>query len=460
MLLRSLFARIAPAQKRPHTRKLAWECLERRDMLSAGPPKVIGVEVASTSWTPAFVSFLQSSGMGTNGYSIPSGSSMQAATLPWINLNRIAIAFNQDVEVDASDLSISGINTTARSFVDFDYNIVQPDPEFPDQQLYIATWTLSSPIAKDRLRLDLDANGADPVQDLDGNNLDGEWTNNSSTFTSGNGTSGGDFEFAINVLPADIDNTGLVTYYDYYYVNALSGKSTTSQGYNALRDLDGSGSINSTDTAAVNSRMVHSLPSGTPPGASNDAPTSTGIPLTQISNVAIDVALSLWSRFADSESGGTGLTYSVQSNSNASLFDDVHINSSTGELILNAASTMSGRSRIVVRATDPGGIFVESTATIDVNRTNQAPVITQFQFSHVGGGLVLIEGTVTDADDDVSDFTMLLYGYYATRCGVDQNGHFEIAIYVTPGDWGYEYLHTLDAHLLQSNVVGDDVGLT
>jgi hypothetical protein len=310
------------------------------------------------------------------------------------------------------------------------------------------------------LRLDLDANGLDPVKDLDGNALDGEWTNNSSTFSSGNGTAGGDFEFTFNVLPADIDNTGLVTYYDYFYVNLLSGKSTTSQGYIALRDLDGSGLIDSTDTQAVSSRYVNSLPSGTPAGASNDAPTTSGFALTQINDAAVDVAISLLSRFGDAESGASGMTYSIRSNSAPSLFDDVHVNSLTGELILNAAASVSGRSQIVVRATDPGGLFVEATATIDVNRTNQAPVIAPLWISSLGNGLYLFEGHVTDADDDVSEFTLYYYGYYVTQSGVDENGDFAIVIYVEPNEWGWENLTTYDLHGLQSNITGGWVGLT
>jgi hypothetical protein len=419
-------------------------------MLSAGPPKVVNVEVASTDWSPAFISYLQSSGLGDNGYSIPVGSNAQSATLPWTNVNKIAITFNEDVHVDAADLSISGVNTVASGFADFRY----------DPQTYVATWTLNAALAKDRFRLDLDGNGVDPVVDLENVILDGEWTNNASTYASGNGTAGGDFEFTFNVLPGDIDNTGIVTYYDYYYTNVLNGKSTTSPGYLAFRDIDGSGTINSADSQAVLNRVGHTLPSGTPVGTTNDAPTTSGFALLQIDNAALDYAISLFSAFGDAENGGSGLTYSIQSNSSPSLFDTAQINASTGELVLNAASGATGRARIVIRATDAGGLFTESTATIDVNRTNQAPVISNVWFSDVGGGTTIIQGTVTDPDDDVFYFTMYFWGVYFTRSGVSEDGHFEIALSVPEETWGTEYMITLDPHGAESNVVSGQIGLT
>ena len=122
--------------------------------------------------------------------------------------------------------SISRINTTAYGISNFRY----------DPQTHVATWTLNAAIDKDQLRLDLDANGSDPVQDLDPNILDGEWTNNVST-ASGNGTAGGDFEFNFNVLPSDVNNTSNITAIDYTYVRQLDGKSTSSSGYVAKRNM-------------------------------------------------------------------------------------------------------------------------------------------------------------------------------------------------------------------------------
>ncbi|MEX0641980.1 MAG: hypothetical protein WD468_04730 [Pirellulales bacterium] len=422
--------------------------LERRDLLSAAPT-VVAVEVASTSWSETFVDYLQTSGQGEEGYSIPKGSSAQSASLTWTNLDQIKIKFSKDVIIDSADLSLSGVNTTAYGFSNFHY----------DPQTRFATWTLSSPLDKDRLRLDLDAGGADPVRDLDENTLDGEWTNNVST-VSGNGTAGGDFQFNFNVLPTDVNNSANITSYDYIYIRQLEGKSTTSPGYIAKRDIDGSGLIDSTDWQEAIDRYFETLPTGSPAGTSNDAPTTSGFELVQISDASVDVAISLSSNFGDAESGGSGLTYSILSNSNSSLFDTASVNQSSQELVLNAASGVSGRATIIVRATDAGGLFVDTPITVDVDRENQAPVISNYFISYAGAGTWIVEGDVTDPDDDVSDFIVQFFNVFVTRSAVDENGHFEFAIILDENEWGFEYAVTFDPHGLQSNTDSCEVGLT
>jgi hypothetical protein len=429
-------------------RRCTFESLERREMLSAAPT-VLSVEVASTSWSPAYFSYLPSAGLGESGYAIPKGTTAQSASLTWINLNQIKIKFSEDVQVDAADLSLSGVNTAAYAFSDFHY----------DPQTRFATWTLAAPLGKDRLRLDLDAGGAEPVRDLEGNVLDGEWTNNVST-VSGNGSAGGDFQFNFNVLPTDVNNTAVITGYDAIYIQQLNGKTTTSPGYIANRDVDGSGAVNSADWQEALNRPFHALPTGSPAGTSNDAPTTSGLDLVTISNAAVDIVMTLSASFNDAENGGSGLTYSILSNSNASLFDTASINPTTKQLTLNAASGVSGRAAIIVRATDAGGLFVDTPLTVDVNRVNQPPVISDYWISSVGADTWIIEGKVSDPDDDVSDFIVEFYGVIETRSAVDETGYFEFAVILDPGQWGWEFAITHDPHGLASNEPFTDIGMT
>lgn len=437
------------AKKQRHFRPNGIEHLERRDLLSGTPPTVVKVEVASTSWSEAFVDYLQTSGLGTNGYSIPVGSSGQAASLTWTNLDQVIITFSKDIEVDAADLSLSGINTTAYQFADFHYEPIA----------HVATWTLSAPLDKDRLRLDLDADGVDPVLDLDENILDGEWTNNVST-VSGNGTAGGDFQFNFNVLPTDVNNTGNITYYDYVYIRQLDGKSTTSPGYIAKRDIDGSGLINSSDWQEALDRALETLPSGSPAGTNNDAPTTSGFDLVQISDASVDVAISLLSGFDDSEDGSSGLTYSIVSNSNSGLFDTASINPTTQQLVLNAASGVSGRATVVVRATDAGGLSVDTPMTVDINRENQPPEIINYFCAYVGAGTWVISGDVTDPDDDVSNFIVQFFGVFEIRSAVNELGHFEFAVILDGDPQGLEFALTHDPHGLASNMPFGEIGMT
>jgi hypothetical protein len=425
------------------------ELLERRDLLSGSPPTVTKVEVASSSWSTAFVQYLQNAGMGTNGYSIPVGSSAQSATLTWDNLNKIFITFNKDVNVDAADLSLSGINQTAYGFSAFHY----------DPQTHVAQWTLTAPLNKDRLRLDLDANGANPVQDLDGIILDGEWTNNVST-VSGNGTAGGDFEFNFNVLPTDVNNSGNINSYDYVYIRQLDGKSTTSAGYIAKRDVNGDGVINSTDWQEALDRALQTLPGGSTAGTNNDAPTTSGFSLVEIADSDVDHAISLLAGFADAESGSSGLTYSIVSNDNPSLFNSTSIDQSTQELVVNAADGASGQATITVRATDPGGLSVDSLVTVDVNYQNQPPHISNLTFSNAGAGTWVVSGDVSDPDDNVANFIVQFYGVFQTRSAVNEQGHFSFAIILGNDQVGMEYAVTYDPHGLQSNIPFGEIDLT
>ncbi len=147
-------------------------------------------------------------------------------------------------------------------------------------------WTLANYLPRDKFWIDLDGNGIDPVKDLAGNVLDGEWTNNSDTYTSGNGVAGGDFEFAFNVLVGDVNGNGFVQSNDWTAAN--NGKTTTSAGYSYRQDINGSGVINSTDQSQITSNLGRTLPSGNPGGMTNDAPTTQGLAYTEITDDAID----------------------------------------------------------------------------------------------------------------------------------------------------------------------------
>ncbi|MGB6042704.1 MAG: hypothetical protein WBF93_06060, partial [Pirellulales bacterium] len=213
------------------------ETLEPRNMLSGTPPTVADVNVGSTAWTSDFIDYLEANSLGTDGYSIPVGSSSQLDPLPWHNLDQIRITFSEDVNVQQSDMALSGINTTAYEFADFDY----------DSATFTATWTLAGNIAGDGLLIDLSGDGLDPVTDLDSNILDGEWTTSSSTYGSGNGTAGGDFEFRLDVLPGDASQSGYVSTADFSRVWFFRGTDTEDANYNPIYDLDGSGDIGTDD---------------------------------------------------------------------------------------------------------------------------------------------------------------------------------------------------------------------
>jgi hypothetical protein len=438
--------RAIPAPKR----RCSLELLEPRLALSAVAPTVSDVVVSSTQWSEGFLTYLESHSLGTGGYSIPVGSSAQSAPLPWENINQIKITFSQDVDVQAADMVLSGVNTTVYDCSGFFY----------DPQSHIATWTLSAPIAADKVMIDLDANGLAPVRNLNGDVLDGEWQNGTSSYTSGNGTAGGDFEFAFEVLPGDVNQSGLVTYLDYVYTRSLDGKSSSDAGYIALRDINGSGLINASDWQDVLGFAWDEIPTGNPAGTNNDAPTTLGLDSVNIDDDATDVAISLWDAFDDAESSASGLTYSIKSISEPSLFDSVSINQSTGELVLNAASQASGRSTLTISATDTGGLSIETTISVDVDYEDQPPCISEYVASLAGANTWVISGRVSDPDDDTTGWTVNFDGVFDTRAAVWPDGRFEFAVIVDPNDWGWEHCITYDPHGLASNVPGVFIGVT
>ena len=423
-----------------------FETLEERRLLSTVPPTVTGVGISSTTWSQDFLDYLQAPGTESVGYRIPVGSASQSTALPWGNLDKIHITFSEDVHVDAADLSISGVTNTNYKAEHFFYDPVK----------LIATWTLSSPIAPtEKVWLDLDADGISPVTDLDGNLLDGEWTNDVSSFNSGDGSAGGDFEFAFNVLEGDAFPTPTpivqVHYMDYIEVASASGLTTTDPSYEARFDIDGSGEVDNADVQVVLGNMWNVLPSGTPAGNGNDAPSTLGVDLAKITDRANDYRISLDAAFEDLEDTDTQLTYSISSQTNSSLFDSVSIDISTGELVINAASTGAGRSEIIIQAVDTEGLSAETIVPIDVDRDNAAPLISGYTAQLVGTDEWEISGSVSDADDDVEGLIVSLTGLFATRVAVAEDGTFHYTYLTSPGEADWEIASVTDPHGAESN---------
>jgi hypothetical protein len=397
------------------------EALESRELLTAIPPKVTAVEFSSTLWDSAFVGYLQTQGLGTDGYAIPAGSN-QLKTLPWANLNQIRITFDQDVHVKAGDLSVSGTNTTAYAFANFSY----------DSSSWTAAWTLTSTLVKDKILLDLDGDGMAPVHNAEGQALDGAWTDGTSAFPSGNGNSGTDFEFRVNVLPADIDKNTLVSNSDSMAVGWRIGKSIGVTGYLPHYDLDGSGTITYSDYAFAYAHLADTLPTGNPAGLSNDAPTTITVGNIGLNTNAADTIFNLGDIFHDLEDL-SNLTFSVTNNTNSSLFSSVAI--SQGQLVLAVTPDAEGNAAITLRAADTGGLIVETTLFLTVADTliwvpyDNPPEITDFTGTENFDGTWTFSGTVSDLDQEVAGMVVTFggvlesYGFIAI---VEEDGTFSL----------------------------------
>jgi len=424
-------------------RPLRLEMLEDRSMLSL--PTVTDVNVADTDWTADFVDYLETSELGTDGYSIPVGSSEQTKTLPWLGIDQVRIKFSEDVDVQQSDLSLSGVNTTAYEFASFSY----------DSSSYTAVWTLTNNITNDNLLLDLDGDGLDPVKDLDeSNTLDGEWTDESSTYPSGNGTAGGDFEFRFSVVGGDVDGNGGVNVSDAGQVLANVGKQAGDTGYNIRHDVDGDAAITYADFTSVRAVIGRIQPSGDPAGVNNDAPTTSGIADVTVDEDADNVTRDVYAAFDDAEDEDNELTYEVDENTDPDLFDSLYFDG-YGGLVLDFADDAFGDAEITVKVTDTGGLFVTTTFDVTVNPVNDAPVITDFVGVQVEGDFWSWSGVVTDVDDDVEGLIVVLGGIlepYNVTATVLADGTFSLTDDFPDLPTGTATAQTEDCHGALSNI--------
>ena len=240
-------------------------------------PRVTNVWVSSGSWTQSFLDELAALGVGdaTYGYAIPVGSADQLKTLPWFNIDEVAIQFSGDVIVVEGNLGLMGVEVTQ-------YGYASPGFSY-DNVTYVATWTLDQQIDQpDKLLIDLSG-----VTDTASNALDGEWTNEVSTYPSGDGAPGGDFQFRFNVLPGDADQSGWVTGPDWGRIRQQLGTLPGQPGYSILYDVDGSGWITGPDWGRTRARLGDQLPTGEP------SPLSSALAELAGDSYASDVALAL-----------------------------------------------------------------------------------------------------------------------------------------------------------------------
>jgi hypothetical protein len=244
-------------------------------------PAAAQVYVNGPGWGADFRNYLQARGLGAApfGFAVGAGSA-QLAAIPWVSgVNQVSIKFAAAVTVDQSDLVVRGVTVPTYATTAFAY----------DPVARTATWTLAQTVFNDKLLLDLDGDAPNGVKDAAGDYLDGEWLQGADSFPSGNGVSGGDFEYRINVLTADSNRDGAVNALDLAYVKLRINRTASSPGegagaYSVFADVNTDGRINALDLGIVKGRLNRRLPPGSPePAAASgseglfaDTPVDTG----------------------------------------------------------------------------------------------------------------------------------------------------------------------------------------
>jgi hypothetical protein len=214
------------------------------------PPAVTNVVVSGSGWSGSFMSALSAlSAANVNGYSIPVGSSQQLNALPWNGINQISISFNQNVTVTQGELQLLGVNASYL-FSGFNYSSTTDT----------ATWTLSAPIANDKLEIDL----SDAVTNSANENLAGAWSDGASTYPSGSNAAATNFTFSFSVLPGDVNHSGGVNVTDLVATQQEVGSTPTAGNYSIFADVNASGGVNVTDLVAIQNQVGKVLPSASP----------------------------------------------------------------------------------------------------------------------------------------------------------------------------------------------------
>jgi hypothetical protein len=198
--------------------------------LSSAAPQVLNVTMSGTSSTHDPYSFNSVDGSGEQLRTVPIGS-----------VDTVSITFNEEVLLFETDLTLTGMQgQSVPSISDFSY----------DSLTQTATWQFSTPLERGQYLVRL----YDEVIDLDGDALDGEFTNpwslaeisgHASTFPSGDGTAGGDFRFRFTNLPGDFGHNNAVDTTDYLFWS--SHNPTASGAPHGWGDADGDGDVDSTD---------------------------------------------------------------------------------------------------------------------------------------------------------------------------------------------------------------------
>jgi hypothetical protein len=214
------------------------------------------VYLDGSHWKAAFRDALAGAGQGdpAYGFAVPGGSG-QLLVVPFGPIDRVSVRFSEDVQVKSVSLAaVAGADGAS-------YLGAAPGFSY-DPAVFVATWTLARAITADRLRIELDGSRENGVYDFSGAARDGEWADGNDAYPSGDGTPGGTFRFAVNVLQGDVNRDGRVDARDFTEVwrRKYNPAFPNPARYSVFADVDGSGRIDMFDLVLVRNRLGRRLP--------------------------------------------------------------------------------------------------------------------------------------------------------------------------------------------------------
>jgi hypothetical protein len=163
----------------------------------------------------------------------------------------------------------------------------------------------------------------------------------------------------------------------------------------------------------------------------NTAPFSAGLPDLAVAGGPLS-PIPLAAFFADRQDAAGALTYSLVGNMDPGLFQNVDL-SAAGLLTLIPAAGADGLAVLTVRATDPGGLFTETSFVVLINPANDAPTFQAVDpapfdlyagAQRLGGFAIFDSGPFNERDQKVF-FTVAHLsnpGLFAVPPAVDPDG--------------------------------------
>ncbi|MBL6448917.1 gliding motility-associated C-terminal domain-containing protein [Fulvivirga sp. 29W222] len=133
----------------------------------------------------------------------------------------------------------------------------------------------------------------------------------------------------------------------------------------------------------------------------NGPPTSSGILDVNVNEDAANFVINLKQAFDDPEDNDDVLIYTIESNSNPSLFSNLFINAAK-RLIIGFAADQYGDADIVIRVTDSGGLLVEEQFHVSIASVQDNPKISTIPITGILQGESYLYQPVA-IDPDVSD---------------------------------------------------------
>jgi len=163
----------------------------------------------------------------------------------------------------------------------------------------------------------------------------------------------------------------------------------------------------------------------------NLIPTTTGIADVSVNLDAPDTVIDLFAAFDDAEDPDSALTYTIEQNTNPSIFDAVTIDPVLGTLTLDYAPSISGSSDLTVRATDTGnpplsveGCHMDVAALIQRCQTETMTCrINAHLCGTIDGDFIIIDSVNTSLDPSlIIDVVVSEFRIIALHAGLQPNG--------------------------------------